>query len=335
MSKRIAPFRYMIPGLLLLLIQSGLPGASEPSKDLVQQLIDAMNQGPAVKPGHRIEHAKGIVCQGTFEASPDAKKISRASHFGGGAVPVTVRFSDGAQDPAIPDNSPHAAPRGMAIRFLSGRGTDIVANSHNGFIVGTGEDFLALLKAQAATDASKPHPSPIEQFLGSHPRALKFVQDPKPVPVSYATESFYGNNAFRFVNKSGEKHTGRYQILPVAGSQYLDETAANAKSPDFLGEELKTRLAAGPVKFRLLLQLAEPGDQTDDSSVVWPDARKTVELGTIAITSLVADNAAAERALAFDPARLTDGIELSDDPLPALRSQVYSIAVTQRRAHSH
>jgi hypothetical protein len=26
----------------------------------------------------------------------------------------------------------------MAIRFMNGRGTDIVANSHNGFIVGTG-----------------------------------------------------------------------------------------------------------------------------------------------------------------------------------------------------
>jgi len=34
------------------------------------------------------------------------------------------------------------------------------------------------------------------------------------------------------------------------------------------------------------------------------------------------DSAAAEKALVFDPTRLTDGIELSDDPLPALRSCV-------------
>ena len=70
-----------------------------------------MSKGPTVKPGHRIEHAKGIVCGGTFEASADAKTISRAAHFSGSAVPVTVRFSDGAQDPGIPDNSPDAAPR--------------------------------------------------------------------------------------------------------------------------------------------------------------------------------------------------------------------------------
>jgi len=218
----------------------------------------------------------------------------------------------------------------MAIRFMGGRETDIVANSHNGFIVGGGEDFLTLVKAQAATDPSKPHPWPIEVFLGGHPNALKFVQDPKPTPASFATESFYGNNAFRFVNKSGLKQTGRYQIVPVAGTQYLDDASAKAKSPNFLIEELTSRVAKGTVKFRLLLQLAEPGDRTDDSSVVWPDDRKKIELGIISITSVVPDSAAAEKSLAFDPTRLTDGIELSDDPLPALRSRVYALSVARR-----
>jgi catalase len=79
------------------------------------------------------------------------------------------------------------------------------------------------------------------------------------------------------------------------------------------------------------LQLAEPGDQTNDGSVVWPDDRRKVELGVIAITSVVPDSAAAERELAFDPTRLVDGIELSDDPLPALRSRVYVYSVAGRR----
>jgi hypothetical protein len=87
----------------------------------------------------------------------------------------------------------------------------------DGFVVGTGEDFLAFLKAQAATDPQKPHPWPIEAFLGGHPRALKFAQDPKPTPVSFATEAFYGNNALRFVNDKGQKQIGGYRIVPVAG----------------------------------------------------------------------------------------------------------------------
>jgi catalase len=83
----------------------------------------------------------------------------------------------------------------------------------------------------------------------------------------------------------------------------------------------------------LLLQLAEPGDRTDDSSVTWPEDRKKVELGVMTITSTVADNAKAAHDLAFDPTRLVDGIELSDDPLPALRSRVYAKAVAIRRSH--
>jgi catalase len=78
----------------------------------------------------------------------------------------------------------------------------------------------------------------------------------------------------------------------------------------------------------LILQLPGP----DDGSVVWPDDRKKIELGAITIRSIVADSAAAERDLAFDPVRLTDGIELSDDPLPVLRSAVYAISAARRRS---
>ena len=223
----------------------------------------------------------------------------------------------------------------MAIRFkLPGaEETDIVAFSHNGFVVGTGEDFLALQKSVVATDPSKPHPWPVEVFLSTRPRALKFVKDPKPTPVSFGTEAFFGNNAFLFVNKEGVKQAGRYQIRPVAGQNYVPDAEAKSKSPNFLVDELRTHLAHGTIQFRLLVQLPNPGDPTNDASMVWPDDRKTVDLGTITITSVVPDSEAAEKALAFDPTRLTDGIELSDDPLPALRSDVYMLSRIHRQGH--
>jgi len=305
-----------------------LPGQTTP--DLIGQIAEVMSQGPSGKAHLRYIHAKGIVCKGSFEASPGAAEISRAAHFAGGTVPVTVRFSDGAPDIAIADNSPDASPRGMAIRFGTGRGTDIMTISHNGFVVGTGEEFLALEKAIAATDSSKPHPWPVEAFLGSHPRALKFVQEINRVPSSFATEAFYSNNALIFINSRQERRAGRYQIIPMDGSQYLSEADAKAASPDFLSEEFRRRLPDSPVRFRLLLQLAGPGDETDDGSLVWPDDRKKVELGIITISSVAPDSAAAERDLAFDPTRLTDGIELSDDPLPLLRSRVYAYSVAGR-----
>lgn len=122
----------------------------------------------------------------------------------------------------------------------------------------------------------------------------------------------------------------RYQILPVAGKHYLSDADAKAKSPDFLFEELRSRLPKEPVKFRLVVQLPAAGDTTNDSTIVRPEDRKTVELGTITVTSVVVDSDSAQKALAFDPTNLTDGIELSDDPIPALRRQVYMLSVMHR-----
>ncbi len=320
---------FALSGLLMMATRAPLLSQAPP--DIAQQIAAIMEQGPSGKAHERFIHAKGIVCTGNFQPSPGAAAISRAAHLTGGSVPVTVRFSDGAPDTTIPDTSPDASPRGMAIRFDIGRGTDVMAISHNGFLVGTGEEFLEFQQAIAATNSATPHPSPVEAFLGSHPKAFKFVQEVSRVPASFATESFYSNNALLFVNNKQEKQAGRYQIVPVSGSQYLNEAEAKDRSSNFLSDELRERVAKNPVKFRLLLQLAGPGDRTNDGSVVWPDDRRKVELGMITINSVVPDSTAAEHHLAFDPTHLLDGIELSDDPLPALRSRVYVFSVLGRR----
>jgi catalase len=310
------------------------PSLAAQQKSLPQQIADVMVQlnGGTIHKGFRFTHAKGLVLTGTFTPAKGAGSISRAAHLKGGPIPVTVRFSDGTGVPQINDDNPAAAPRGMATRFtLPGGGfTDIVANSHNGFFVGTGEDFLAFLKANAATKPDSPHPSPIEQFLGGHPRALKVITDSKPLPVSFATLGFFGNNAFVFVDSAGTKRPGRYQILPVAGIHHLDSTAATKVSPNYLFEDLPRRIARGPIKYRVLVQLANPGDQTNDGSIVWPDDRKRVELGTISLTKIAPNNEVLQRSLTFNPIFITDGIQLSDDPLISLRSAVYALSVQHR-----
>ena len=311
----------------------GASAADPAGTGLAPQVFEVMVQIPGVQPGLRVAHAKGIVCEGTFTPAKSAAALSKAAHFQAATVPVTIRFSGGAADPSIPDYSPDAAPRGMAIRFKlpAGGTTDIVAISHNGFIVGTGEDFLALQKAVLATNPSQPHPWPIESFIGAHPLALKFVQEAGVVPASFGTSAFFGNNAFIFVNKDGVRQPGRYQILPLAGQHDLGDAEAKTRTANFLGEELRTRLASGPVEFRLVVQLPNAGDPTADGSLVWPNDRKTVEMGTIRITSVVADSDAAQKTLVFFPTSLTDGIEQSDDPLPALRTAVYALSFARRQ----
>ena len=300
---------------------------------LARQIFDTMIQVPGNKADQRLVHAKGIVCRGTFTASKDAAALSAAEHFQAASVPVTVRFSDGASDPASPDNSPDSGPRGMAIRFAlpDGGKTDIIAISHDGFVVRDGEEFRALQRAVVATDPTKAHPWPIEVFLSSRPLARKFVQENAVVPASFAQEAFFANHAFVFVSTTGARQPIRYRIVPFGGTRDLGQADAQGRSPSFLMDDLAARLATAPVLFRLVAQLPNPGDATNDPSQVWPNDRKTVDLGTISLTSVDPDGDATQRTLAYDPTNLTTGIELSDDPLPALRSKVYALGVARRR----
>ncbi|HKM99575.1 MAG TPA: catalase family peroxidase [Candidatus Binataceae bacterium] len=308
-----------------------MPGSNEAQQTYVK-IVDAMNQLFGVHAGYRPVHAKGIVCEGTFSPAPSAASLSRAPHLQRDSVKATIRFSDFAGVPQIPDTDPNASPRGMAIKFHlpGGAITDIVAHSLNGFPVPNAEEFLGFITALIASGPDAPKPSQIEQFLATHPRAMRFATAPKPTPASFATESYYGVDAFRLINAAGSVRCARYQIRPAAGEQYLTSTEAATRSPDFLAEELAKRLAKGPASFQVVAQLAEPGDSTADPSQTWPDSRPQVVLGTLSIEALRADSDMVQRKMIFDPVNLTDGIELGDDDLPAARSAIYSVSYKRR-----
>jgi catalase len=279
-------------------------------------------------------HAKGIVCAGIFSPAVTAASVCRAPHLQGPPTPITIRFSDFAGVPTVSDGAPLASPRGMAIKFHLSEtiDTDIVAQSYDGFPVRTAEEFLLFVRALAASGLKVADPKPIANFLASHPQAKRFAEAPKPAPASFATESYYGVNAFRFINRDGTGRDGRYRVRPEAREQHLDAVEAASRPENYLLDELAQRLSRGSARFRVLVQLADDGDPVDDGSLPWPEERPQVELGTITVTSLVADSAALERQLLFDPTRFADGIELSRDLLPLARSAVYAIAYRRRNA---
>ena len=315
----------------LSFMSSGAFAADE--KSLSEKLVDSFNAlsgGPHA--GYRANHAKGVLASGIFTPTDVAASLSKAPHLQSTTVPVMVRFSNGTGVPNLPDANPNASPHGIAIRFTlpDGTFTDIVAISFNGFPVATPEDFLGLLTSTAASGADVPSPKPIEQFLGSHPAALKFVTTPKPAAVSFATLPFYGVNAFKFTNAQGLSEYGRYQIIPVAGDQRLSDKAAEAMAPNYLMEELPVRLKAGPVQFRLVAQLAKKGDSTTDPTSVWPDERPQVDLGVITLTGPVANDAEVQKTTMFNPLALPEGIAASEDPVLLARPGAYAVSFGQR-----
>jgi catalase len=296
-------------------------------------VFDKANGG--VHPGFRPAHAKGILLRGTFTPSPEAASLSQAPHLNRNSTPVTVRFSDFAGIPTVADNDLQGAgPRGFAIRFHLAEHvhTDIIGHSVDSFPMRTAEGLVEFLNAVIATDPKGPHPNAIEQFLGAHPAAMRFVQTPKPFPTSFARESFFAVSAFKFTNADGMSHYGRYRMLPAAGNEYLDEAPAAARGPNFLFDEIKERVARGPVGFRLAVQLAEVGDIVDDATVRWPEERAQRAFGEISLQEIAPNNAGEQQHIIFDPIPRVEGIEASADPLFEPRANIYLMSGRRRRA---
>lgn len=301
---------------------------------LANDLLQQFHKMFGAHPGHRPAHAKGLLLVGDFKPVPGARVLTRAPHISRAITPVTVRFSNSTGLPAIPDSAPEANPRGMAIRFNLAEHvhTDIVSHSTDGFPTHDGNEFLEFLQAAAASGPNVPSPKPIEEFLAAHPTAMAFVKTPKPFPSSLARETYYGVTAFEFTNAAGEKKFGRYRIVPELGNDYLTDAQVAALSPNYHYEEIVQRAVRGPIRFKILVQVAAPDDTTDDATIHWPETRELFELGKIELTHVLPDNAAQQQQIIFDPIPRVDGIEPSGDPLLELRAAIYLLSGRERRA---
>jgi catalase len=283
-------------------------------------------------PGFRPAHAKGLMLSGTFRPSPGAASLTKAPHLQRESTSVTARFSNSTGLPEMPDSKPEANPRGLAIRFnlADHVHTDIVSHSTDGFPTRDGYEFLEFLRAAAASGPEVPSPKPIDNFLASHPAALRFVQTPKPFPSSLARDTYYGVTAFQFTNAAGETRFGRYRIVPEAGNEYLSGEEIVRENHHY--EELEFRLKQSPVRFKIYVQIAAPDDATDNATIHWPEDRELIELGTVELTSVFPDSLAQQKHIIFDPIPRVDGIEPSADPLLELRAAIYLLSGRERRS---
>lgn len=321
--------RALAAGVALALL-GGLPARAQDSST-AEQTIDVMNTLFGKHPGKRANHAKGVVAEGSFTPSADAAKISKASLFAGPAVPVTIRFSDATGVPTIADGAANANPHGMSLKFKLGDGSDmdVVLNSLAYFPVATGEEFRDLLKAVSESGPDAKKPTALERFVATHPAAATAGSTAK-TPSSFARQTYNGVNAFVFVDKDGKRQPFRFRVVPVQGEEILSAEEAAKREPNYLVDEIGPRVAKEPAKFRVLAQLAEAGDPTNDATKPWPESRKTLDLGTLTVTKVVPDSAEAEKALLFMPNALTDGIDVSDDPLIDVRVQGYAVSFGRR-----
>jgi catalase len=303
--------------------------------DLAERCVDAINELTGRHPGYRAAHARGSLCEGTFTPSPGASELSTAAHLQGDPVRVTVRFSNGSGNPATPDNDRRDG-RGMATKLYlpDGSTTDIVALTLPCFFVRTPEDFIEFALARKPDpETDQPDMEKVGAFVGRHPETAAALQHILPAlvpPRSYATCAYNSIHSFRLTPGDGDGRWVRYRWLPEAGVENLPEEEIEGASPEYLQEDLRERLADG-VRFRLVARLANDDDAVHDPTVPWPEGeREEIELGKLELTGLDTTRETGDDVLVFDPTRVTDGVENSDDPILHIRSYAYSVSVERR-----
>ncbi len=304
-----------------------------PGGDLYEQIVDAANDLYGSHARNRALHAKGTWCAGTFTATPEAGELTRAAHFQGEPTPALIRFSNASGDPQSDDWQRDS--RGMAVRLRpsGGEEADILAVTSPAFVSRTPQDFLELIRLRKPNpETGQPDWEKLGAFLGEHPESQTAVQatlNAEP-PASFATLVYHSPHSYRFLAADDAATWVRYRWRPEAGEATLGDDDAKALGSDYLSAELRERLAGGPVSFELKLQIPTEDDPIDDPTAVWPGDRERVAAGALEITEIVDDPEGGEHIEVFDPTRVPDGVELSDDPILHARARAYSVSAYRR-----
>jgi catalase len=305
------------------------PEPPESAEELGARLVAEVQAAGAARPGQRVLHARGIGAAGQFVSTGAGARFTRAAHLQPEMVtPLVVRFSNGSADPDASDGTRDG--RGMATKFRLGDGssTDIVALSLPMFFVRTTDDFVDFVRARRPDPATgEMDLNKVLAFLGEHPEAQAAAElsIAAPAPVGYDTVRYHSVHVFWLVGADGRRTPVRYRWQPAAGVRGLSDEEAAAQPADYLQSGLASALAAGSVRFDLEIVVGQDGDPTDDATSVWPEDRESLVVGRLELTGL-----ADAEPLIFDPTRVTDGIDCSDDPILHARSAAYGASYAQR-----
>jgi len=306
----------------------------------VQKVLGAMEQHMNNVRGYKRGHARGVVLRGSVRGDSAGRRADDGRALQGAAIDCIVRLSNGGSSPYLPDRETpkRANTLGMAVRFdlPSGDHTNWTALNTPAFPPRTPDDFHAMVCAQRAElPGGLPNPLRLLAFLAPRPYAIAGIKVAATLapPLSFATARFHGLHAFHLVDATGHRRAFRYRWLPLAGIHAMDPKDDVDTPPQYLVSEFKQRVERAPVAWRLVLQLANPGDETDDVTRQWPEDRELVVVGELVVDRLHEDPELVDRHV-FDPTRMPPGIELSDDPLLHFRSEAYAESHRRRTSES-
>ena len=286
--------------------------------------------------GFRRAHSKGICIAGHFVGTPQGRALSKSAVFAGGQVSVSGRFAEAAPDPFAKDSS--EAVRSMALRLQPAGAPEwrMAINDTPGLHVSTPKAFYDNVVASTPDPATgKPDPAKMQAFLAAHPETVAFLARMKARQLAsgFAQDSYNSVDGFVFVAPDGTRRLVRWTMQAEEPFATWSTAERDAKPANYMFDDLLARVGKGPVKWRMIAALAQPGDP-NRAAEVWPADRPHVDMGELTIDRVESEATGNCQDINFDPLVLPPGVVPSDDPIPFARSAVYSVSF-RRRTSEH
>nr|WP_256351632.1 catalase family peroxidase [Pseudomonas gingeri] len=290
-------------------------------------MVDEFEASAGPHPGFRRNHAKGTCISGYFQGSGNASALSVANAFKPGVVPVIGRLSIAGGNPTM--NDARGDVRSLSLSLLTDDGElwRLAMNSTPVFPVRTPRALFEQMQAFMPDKATgHSDPQKVEAFRRAHPEDRAFARwlENNPPSSGFDNSTFYSVNAFHFIDRHQQVRAVRWAMVPESPYQPVSAEQGSGDDPDFLAYGLSTRLVQGPVRWHLIITLAEHGDPTDDATRQWPAQRTHIDAGVLVIDKVESQIDGACRDVDFNPLMLPPGIEPSNDPLLLARGAAYA-----------
>lgn len=307
-------------------------------------LIEKLSSFDRERIPERVVHAKGAGAKGYFELTKSMKEYTKAKVFTelGNKVPVSVRFSTviGARGSADTLRD----PRGFATKFYTNEGNlDIVGNHIPVFFIRDAMKFPDMVHSfKPSPDNNLTDKNRFWDFISSSPESthmITFLFSDLGTIKSYRTIGGFGVNTYVWVNEKGDRVFIKYHWVPLLGVKTIDRKEAEMLAgldPDVATRDLYEHIEKGNiVEYDFKVQIMKENEIKSldfnhlDATKTWPEDKfPLIKVGRMTLNENPKNFFGEMEQIAFCPANLVPGIELSSDKL--LQGRGFSYKDTQR-----
>src|SRR6478609_8852202 len=306
-------------------------------------LVEKLAQFNRERVPERVVHAKGGGAFGTFKATEDISKYTKAAFLQPGVeTEMLIRFSSVAGENGSPDT--WRDPRGFAVKFYTPEGNyDLVGNNTPVFFIRDGIKFPDFIHSQKRLPGSGLRDADMQwDFWTLSPESahqVTYLMGDRGIPRSWRHMPGYGSHTYQWINAAGERFWVKYHFHAMQGNEEMHGAEAEAiagADADYYRRDLYEAIERGEFPaWKVSVQVMPFEDAKTyrfnpfDLTKVWPHTDyPLIEVGVHTLNENPENFFAQIEQAAFSPANTVPGIDISPDKM--LMARVFSYPDAQR-----